>query len=218
MLIATLSLPHEAVALQQTFRAVPDLQFEAERIAAHSTEWVMPCMWAARADFDAVDEALMTDPTVEAIMEEYGFQEEKYYQLKWSDDVIQRITTFIDMEASILDATADTECWRLRVRFISRAAFDDFCEHLGAEGTSFDLLELVEPGAPRQTFGDLTPAQRDALVAAKEHGYYRVPRETTLRDVAEDLDISHQTLSEHLRRGTENLIEATITTEGEPVH
>lgn len=217
MLIATLSLPHEAVALQQTFQTIPDLQLEAERIAAHSTEWVMPCMWATEADFDAVDQAFTNDPTVEEIEEEYEFQDEKYYQLKWSEEVIQRINTFVDRDAAILDATADTEGWRMRLRFASRDSFEDFCKYLTEEGMSFDLWELIEPGTPRQSFGELTPAQRNALVAAKEHGYYKIPRETTLRDLADELDVAHQTLSEHLRRGTENLIDATITTEGEPV-
>lgn len=213
MLIATFSLPHEAVALDQTFQTLPTLQIEAERIAAASTEWVMPCLWAADADFDRIDETFTADPTVAEIIETDEFGDEKYYQLKWSDDVTQRINMFLDMEASILDATADADGWRLRIRFATREQFNTFREYLTEQDIQFTLLDLVEPGSPRQSFGELTSDQRNALVAAKEHGYYKIPRETTLRELADDLDIAHQTLSEHLRRGTENLIDATITTE-----
>jgi hypothetical protein len=52
MLVASFSLPHQAVALAETFQTVPGLEIEAERVAAHSTEWMMPCLWAADADFD----------------------------------------------------------------------------------------------------------------------------------------------------------------------
>lgn len=217
MLVATFSLPHEAVALEPTFRAVTDLEIEVERIAAHSTEWVMPCLWAAGADFEPVDRALTDDPTVERVVEAYEFRDEKYYQLEWNDEVTGRIDAFLDMEASILDATADADGWRVRIRFASRDQLDEFRGVLGEREIPFLLLDLVEPGAPRQTFGKLSPDQRDALVAAREHGYFDIPRGITLRDLAAHLDISHQTLSEHLRRATANLIDATITTTGERV-
>lgn len=212
MRVGTFLLPHEAVALDQTFETVPELKIEAERIAAHSTEWVMPCVWAAQADVDAVDEMLIHDPTVVEIVEQFEFSDEIYYQIEWSNTVKHRIDRFLDMEASILAATADANGWRMRLRFSTREQFDTFREYLTEQGNSFTLLDLTQPRAPHQTIGELTPEQRNALVAANEHGYYAIPRKTTLRELAEELDISHQTLSEHLRRGTENLINATITT------
>ena len=81
MLIATFSLPHEAVALEQAFEELPELQVEAERIAAHSRAWVMPCLWAANAEFDAFDDVLEADSTVEEIVDGFEFSDEKYYQL-----------------------------------------------------------------------------------------------------------------------------------------
>lgn len=48
----------------------------------------------------------------------------------------------------------------------------------------------------------LTSKQYEALTTAYERGYYQVPRETDLQKLAEELDISHQALSERLRRAT----------------
>jgi predicted DNA binding protein len=59
----------------------------------------------------------------------------------------------------------------------------------------------------------VTPGQQNVLVAARERGYFDIPRETTLRELADELDVSHQTLSEHLRRGIMNLVDATLTTQ-----
>lgn len=215
MLIATFSLPPEAVALEYTLQEVPELEVEAERIAAHSTKWTMPCLWATNADFEAVDEALANDPTVNRIVDTKAFDDEKYYQLDWDESVEERIDTCLDKEASLLDANANSGGWRVRIRFTTREQFDDFREYLYKRDISFELKHLAEPGAPRQTFGDVTPDQRNALVAAKERGYYRVPRKITARKLAEELDMSHQSLSEILRRGTENLIDATLVTEDE---
>lgn len=214
MLIATVSVPAEAIALEHTFRAVPDLEVEAERIAAHSTEWVMPCVWAGATDFDAVDEALAADPTVADVVETEEFDGEKYYQLEWSDVVKRRIDIFVDKEGAILEAAGSDGTWRVRVRFASRTQFEIFRDHFADKEYSFALLDITEPGSPRQTHGELTPDQRDALVAAMERGYYRVPREISTRELAAEFDVSHQALSERLRRGTEKLIDATLTTDG----
>lgn len=215
MLIATFSLPHDAVALEQAFRELPELEIEAERIAAHSRAWVMPCVWAANVDFDATDEALAADPSVNEVVDAYEFSDQKYYQLDWSEDVDQRIDTYVDQRGSILDAEANADAWNVRIRFVSRDQFDAFRDALTERGTSFELRDLTEPGAPRQTFGELTPDQRDTLVVAREAGYYDVPRGTTVREIADELDVSHQAVSERLRRGTANLIDDTLTTTGD---
>ncbi len=48
------------------------------------------------------------------------------------------------------------------------------------------------------------------MLAALEHGYYDVPREASLTDLAERLDVSHQALSERLRRGHGNLVKHAL--------
>ena len=215
MLIGTFEIPPDAVALDATLEEVPEVEVEAERIAAHGTEWTMPCLWVADAEFDAVDDALENDPTVDEVVETATFDDVKYYQVEWTDPVIERINSYLDQEASLLQASANSEGWRVQIRFATRDQFDAFRERLSDEGHQFRLLQLTEPGAPRQSFGEVTPDQREALVTAKERGYYRVPREITARELADELDMSHQSLSELLRRGTETLIKTTLTTEDE---
>lgn len=217
MLIATFSLPHDAIALEHAFRELPEMKVEAERIAAHSRAWVMPCLWAANAEFDRTDEVLEADPSVDDIVDGFEFADEKYYQLDWAEHVDQRIDAYVDQRGSILDAEADADGWQIRIRFIDREQFDAFRQALDEQGTGFELRDLTEPGAPRQTFGELTPDQRDAVVLARKRGYFEVPRRTTIREIAAELDISHQALSERLRRGLTNLIDATLTTYGDPV-
>lgn len=212
MLIATFRLDPGAVALAETLATVPDLEVEAERIAAHSTQWTMPCLWASNADFDAVDNALTADPSVETIVDTTQFAEEKFYQLNWSDAVTERIDTYVDHEGSILNAQATVDGWQLRIRFVSRDQFDQFRDRVHDQGYSFALLAITQPNEPRHAVGDLTPAQRDALRAAKKRGYFEVPRAISTRDLAAELDMSHQNLSKLLRRGTESLIDETLDT------
>ncbi len=51
-----------------------------------------------------------------------------------------------------------------------------------------------------ETTAALTEPQREAIAEAYRQGYYDVPREISLEELANELDISHQALSERLRR------------------
>lgn len=212
MLIATFHLNLDALALEHAFTQVPDMTIETERIAAHSTQWTMPCLWVSALDFEKVDEALATDPSVDEIVETQEFGDEKYYHLNWGNSVADRVDTYVDQGGSILQAKATSDGWEVEFRFVSREQFDQFRTTLREQGHAFELMDLYEPGSPRQTGGEVTPSQRDALVAAVEHGYYEVPREISSRELAEELDVTHQPLSEVLRRGTENLVTTRLVT------
>lgn len=90
---------------------------------------------------------------------------------------------------------------------------DEVCEHTGIE-----LLRLTEldedDGAGEGPDGrELPPAQREALTAAVEAGYYETPREVELSELADGLDVPRSTLSYRLRRAEASL--ATAYVEGD---
>jgi predicted DNA binding protein len=63
----------------------------------------------------------------------------------------------------------------------------------------------------------LSRHQHDALVTAFEEDYYAVPRGVTLDGLADELGVSHQALSERLRRGHRNLVESTLCEAPNPI-
>jgi hypothetical protein len=215
VLIATFLLPADAIALEQTIDEHEDVEIEAQRIAAHGSEWTMPCLWVTNADFDAVDDSLRRDPSVDDVIATDEFEEEKYYHLNWAEFVTEEINEFLGGEASLLEASANGEGWTVKIRFVTREQFDEFREHLRDCGYGFELKRLVEPGAPRQSAGNVTPDQRKALVTAMEEGYFQVPRDISARELATKLDMSHQAVSELLRRGMQALVQTDLVTDGD---
>jgi hypothetical protein len=199
-------------ALEHTLNEHPDVVIHAERIAAHSTEWVMPCLWIAADDVDAFTATVQDDPSVKRIIDVDHFDEESFYHLEWGDAVKEQVDMIIDREGSILEAETIDKEWQLRIRFVTRDQFTDFRDYLATQEQSFELLDISEPATSRDAgvTGTVTPKQREALIAAAERGYYRVPRESTLADIGEHLGVSSQALSGRLRRGTENLIRNTF--------
>lgn len=73
------------------------------------------------------------------------------------------------------------------------------------------LYDPTDPNAGGQ-FG-LTPEQREALPASLEAGFYEIPQEATMGDVAEAIGISRQALSKRLRRAHGALVRHALTIE-----
>lgn len=212
MLTARFSVRPSAFALAHALAAVPEVTIEADKTAAHSTAFVMPSLWATGGDLDAFESALSSDPTVDAVVTAEPFGEYRFFHLRWADAVNERVDTIIDHEGTILDARVREQNWVLRIRFVDRSQFDAFREKVVERTGAYDLLDLTATKGPHTAESDLTPAQRDALVAAVDRGYFDIPRDATVAEVAGDLGVSEQAASERLRRGVQNLVTGVLVT------
>lgn len=96
--------------------------------------------------------------------------------------------------------------------FADRDAFDEYCA-FWRENASFSLRRLSPSDADATPTAGLTDPQREALRTAHEMGYFEVPRDASLGDVAAELDISPPALSERLRRASDRLVEETVVRE-----
>ena len=70
-------------------------------------------------------------------------------------------------------------------------------------GFSIDYVREIDASQADQL---LTNRQQEVLMAAVKAGYYRAPRESTLGDVAETLDIANATCSDVLHRAEGHII------------
>lgn len=216
MFTATLSVAVDDFALAHALQEAPDMAVKAERVAAHSRHWVMPCLWTAGGDYEAFDAALDDDPTVDDIVTEVEYDSEKFYQVDWAEEIDQHLDVALDSQASLLHAETANGDWRLSIRFATRERFDVYRDYLADQGIAFSLEDLTRASSPQQLMGGLTAAQRDALVTAVEMGYFEIPRGASMDDVAAALGISTQSASERLRRGIEEFVTTMLVAdEGE---
>jgi predicted DNA binding protein len=105
----------------------------------------------------------------------------------------------------------NTERWRILMQDDEKVSM--IYDTIGAtlrDGLSFrfeHLEDVTEP--PLNPFGSrsLRPERRRVLELAAESGYYETPRETTLDDLAAELDWPRSTVSYRLRRAEAALVE-----------
>jgi predicted DNA binding protein len=115
---------------------------------------------------------------------------------------------------AILRAYGGADRWTFELRFDDHSGFEAFRDECDEIGVGLDLLRMYRPSSPETdlSFG-LTELQREALVLAVNRGYYEIPREHTTADLAEELGISDQAVSERLRRGISSLVVHTLRPE-----
>lgn len=85
----------------------------------------------------------------------------------------------------------------------SRAELEELRETLENSPRPYELESLVTRA---DTDSLLTDRQREVLEAAVREGYFAVPRECTLAELADSLDIDKSTASEVLRRGEGRIV------------
>ena len=210
--IIEFSLPTEEFALKETLDTHPRAHIEIERVIADDPDRITPYMWVQTDDFDAFEAALEDDPTVENVVIFSDTKEERSYQMTWTGSVDFIVQVLTEHSGTITHADGSADGWNLRVVFPDRKSLSRAHETAQEAGFQFDVQTIYGSEDPRGIQRGLTETQRNTLVAAFEAGYFTVPRQTSLSDLAEQQDTSHQSLSERLRRATGNLVESTLIT------
>lgn len=211
VVIADLGLPADALELGRVFDEGFDVELDFERVVPLGGEQALPLVWVADGDPDAVEAALRDHPRSASVSRLTRTGDRTLFEVRWTtaDDVVDALS---DHDVHVLEATGTDDGWRLRLRFDSRDEVTRFHEALTDVGVAVTLYRLFSPSVPSES-PELSDAQRVAIEAAYEHGYFEVPRRTTVTRLAEEFDISDNAFSQRLRRGLGTLIERTLMAE-----
>ncbi|MFB6129527.1 MAG: helix-turn-helix domain-containing protein [Salinigranum sp.] len=213
--IAQVRIPVTDFALRQTLPRVPDVSVEVTRLVAYETPHMMPFLWAIGGRLDDLEAALDDDGTVDDVDLLTEFEGERFYRMEWRSAIDLLTQALIHDDAAILNARGQADAWHLRLLFDTQESFSNtrqFCVDQGLEMDIEQVHRLTQDNQRGHGLFGLTERQYACLIHALEAGYYEVPRESSARDLAADLDVSHQAVSERLRRGHKNLISNALVT------
>lgn len=203
-------VPAESFALHHTLRELPETVIETERVVA-TEEVLTPYFWVTTDDISVFESVVADDPSVEDLRRLDTFDRSTLYRAMWTQYTGAILFMYTQVGAIILAATGHHDEWCLEIRFDERDDLVRFREYYADRQIPFRLTKLHALTTPRtEAAYGLTEKQFDALLVAWEMGYFTEPG-VTLRDVAVQLDIAPQSLSERLNRGHAALIENTLT-------
>ena len=211
--IVEFDVPVEDSVLGAVFDAHPEIVCEVEQIIASNGHG----LWISGPSRLELESALDDDPSVERYTHLGQREQQLLYDVTFAGDNRDVFETIVDCNGTILNATGVAGGWNLRIRVLDREDALITYDRLQSEhGAS--LLRLQDLSEQHPTAYGLTPKQYETLIAALEYGYFTIPREISMEELAEELEISHQALSERLRRAYRALVVTEIGpghTEGE---
>lgn len=169
--------------------------------------------WATGGDLDRFEEALERDPTVSGARSLAETDEGRLYRVEYTDEApVETLhSRWVELDGSVIRAETDGDGWLVRMRFPDRESAREFQRWFDDREVSFEPRRIHETDAPlAERWANLTDKQAEALIAAWRMGYFDVPRSCTLADLAEELDVSAQAVSERLRRGIAAIVDQDI--------
>lgn len=214
--IAEFTVPTDEFAFGAALSTVDEMTIILEEIVP-TGDATMPYFWAEGADFEAFECEVRADPSIEELVRLDRVDDAGLYRAQWHHSNDDLLTCIVATQGVMLEARSQGRRWYFRLRFPTHddlTSFYDRCNESGivlAVDSVYDLAESPQLGRPY----DLTPEQREALVLAVERGYFSVPGETTLDDLASELGISQQALSKRIRRGNEKILRTALLRSGE---
>lgn len=205
-----ISVPAADFALGRSLEGIEGTRFELERMIP-TAEAVAPFFWAHDTDSAALERSLEADENVTGVTVVDDHEDKALFRIEWVPDSNGLVESIIDCDGAILEALGTNDRWEFRLRFLASDDVSSFQTALSESDITFDLRRMYTPDDPETGVPGLTPAQRETLVSALERGYFSIPRETNLVELAEEFGISDQAVNERLRRGTAKLVLSSLT-------
>lgn len=203
-------LPAEVFALSEIFTTIPDLTVEYAPVAATGMGASMSLLWAQTVD-DDLTSTLARDPTVSAVEDLCRTGDRHFYQVEWAHDSHCCMEILLQSQGLLLRSQGAESQWTVDILYPDRETLQDASEGCERYELSFTIDAIRSFNSDQRTQCGLTPVQHKTLIQACQQGYFQVPREIGLDELAEQMGISHQALSERLRRGHDTLINATLS-------
>jgi hypothetical protein len=207
--IVEFNLPAEAFPFGRSTHGDPEVRVSLERVIPIE-QGRIPFVWATGEALDQFEQTLADSEIVAHVEALTRVGDNVLYAVEWYEDKEAFLNGLGDAGGTILEAHGDST-WSFTVRFKNHRDLTQFHQFYQTHDfpVYIDRVSSLEEPGTEYGFG-LTPAQREALTLAVENGYFAIPRETQLENLADELGISKQATSERVRRGAETVLRKAL--------
>lgn len=208
--IAEFQIPSRHFELGQILSVEGQTSIELETLVPVGQSTV-PLFWVHNSTRESFVEQVQNHSSVTTAREVDVFEDRTLFTLDWdagSDVLFRGIQEF---EGQVISAVGTQNTWEFELRFDGHESLSAFTEYCESEGISLDITRVYNPTDPENSLWyGLTEPQREAIMLACREGYYDIPRGCTTKELADQLGISDQAVTERLRRAIDRLVTKTL--------
>ncbi|MHB9288475.1 helix-turn-helix domain-containing protein [Halobacteriales archaeon Cl-PHB] len=198
--------------LWDTQQACPDLHLHIVQEAGTDPERPHLWFWVEGVDSAAFETATAADPTVSDVTRLSTDGDRVLYKGRITEATeVVNYSTWVELGASQLESYWADGWWHNRYRVPDREALGAIGSWCREQDIEFELTAVYDETPADRSETVLSQPQRETLQVAIDLGYFAVPRSVSLAEVAEELGISSQAVSERLRRAHQRLVEHHLT-------
>ncbi|WP_408958792.1 helix-turn-helix domain-containing protein [Natrinema sp. 74] len=204
--IADIEISADGTGTGQLFEAVPTLSCEMERVIASSGHG----LWLSGPSQSEIEDALVEAGAIGTHSRISSDEDRWLYDIEFEPDTVDPFEIVLEEGGTVLSASASNGTWLLSVRVVDRESVSSLYDRLDDNDVTPTIVRLFDLAEETHSQCGLTTRQYETLVAAIDHGYFEIPREVSMQELSEELGISHQALSERLRRAYRALVTSEL--------
>ncbi|APX96230.1 helix-turn-helix domain-containing protein [Natronorubrum daqingense] len=217
--VVELEIPADRLGAAQTFDRVPTFECQIGGMIGDSP----PLVWVSGPNRRRVRDALEADPSLTVIASLTGSnqhtetsdgleeREQWLFRLEFGDELKVFEQIVAENAGAILTACGQNGTWSVKLLFHDRGALSECYALFEQYEYAVEVTRLTGIDDFESARTPLTQTQYETICTAYDLGYFDIPREITLKELASELDVSHQALSERLRRCHAALVSAELT-------
>lgn len=210
------TIESEQFSLGQVLAGAPPMQIELERIVPTGNT-VMPFMWVTGTDFEAFETKVASHRYVDDFVAIDTVENSTLYRGVWRDNHDGLIQGIEAADGTILEGYTTDGRWEFRLRLPDHEALSQFHTYCTERDIAIHVVRtytLTERTESVNQFG-LSEEQREALVLGLQAGYFDTPSQASLDELADELGISQQAVSNRIRRGTKQVLKESLLSSGD---
>lgn len=210
LVVVEFGVPADQFLLRDTLPAFPEVIVEGEWLVP-TDNGVCPYLWVTGAPLEEFERRGRADPTVDELELQARLDGGGLFSVDWAPLEGTFARRVIETAGVVLEFEGSAERWNVKMRFEDRSETSELSAASDVHDVPLRVERIHDVTAPKIGQYNVTHKQREMLVLALERGYFEMPRQVTMAELADELDISTGAASERFRRGLTNLVSNSLT-------
>jgi predicted DNA binding protein len=208
--VATIAIDADAFELGEVLNTQYDLRIDLTQfVPIDGTP--APYFWVEDDGTDAFAAAVRSDPRVKELTAINGVAGRTLYRVEWNEGLNGFLSALGAHEIIVERGIGIGSTWVFQLRSANREALSEFQNECITQDVAIEIRRVFDdPDETDTNRFDLTTKQHEAVMLALDNGYFDVPREASLTELAKKVGISRQAYSRRLNRGLQSLLTNTV--------